>query len=160
MIEWLYLKDLVDCAWESRRARKYRVKLLELARKKAMEQIVESYDYDYDESSSPWELVAEVLQEGAAGQRKFADFLTRYGFDESVVDALAFANELPVLQDIERMIAAADRRRDTVIREIERYKSHRAAVFRRASENLLELDPGKPRGDGDRKIDQRKAGGS
>src|SRR3712207_1419554 len=43
VVEWIWLKDIVDNAWEANRYRRLRAKLFEATRKQAIQRIVESF---------------------------------------------------------------------------------------------------------------------
>jgi hypothetical protein len=63
------------------------------------------------------------------GEAKMAEFLAQYDLDPSAIAAEVFMTRSQPYDQLERIAAAADKRRDAVFREIER----RAAQFRDAA---------------------------
>ena len=80
-----------------------------------------------------------------------AAFLRQYDLDPSAIAAEVFMTRGQPYDQLERIAAAADRRRDALLREIERRRAGRAEQFRDASkivdaeaEEVTDKDPGLP----------------
>lgn len=78
---------------------------------------------------------------GARGERALGKFLAQYGLSPDVVHATVLDTNFDSLERIDSIIAAADQRRDKIIQEIERRRRDRAGPFRRAADDLVDVDP-------------------
>ena len=67
------------------------------------------------------DLITETVSSwtGADGEAKLAEFLARYDLDPRAIAAEVFMNRSEVYDQLDRIAAAADKRRDAVFREIE-----------------------------------------
>lgn len=135
-IEWIWTKDIVDALWEARRARRMRDQTLELGRHRAMKRLAENLLQDKRATPDFTKDVSEVVSSwnGPGGEAKMAEFLAQYGLDTSAIAAETFLNRAQVYEQADRMAANADKRRDALLREIERHRAWRAQHFRDAAD--------------------------
>lgn len=140
-IEWIWTKDIVDAVWEARRARRIRDQTLELGRPRAMKRLAENLLQDKRATPDFNKKVSEVVSSwnGPGGEAKMADFLAQYGLDPSAIAAETFLNRAQVYEQADRMAANADKRRDGLLREIERRRAWRAQHFRDAA-NIVDAE--------------------
>jgi len=152
-IEWIWTKDIADAHWEARRARRFRDEILDLGRFDAMRRTAENLLQHRRCESNFDELVANTVSDWMQpdGEAKMAAFLRRYDLDPSAITAEVFMTRGQPYDQLERIAAAADRRRDGLLREIERRRGRRAKRFRDASEivdaeaeEVTDKDPGLP----------------
>jgi len=142
-VEWIWVKDIVDALWEARRFRRMRNQILELGRPRAMKLVLETLlqdkrlDHGFKEHIA--ELVSAWMEAGAEGEASMAEFLSRYGLEPSAIMAETFLNRSQVYDQLERLAAAADKRRDAVLREIERRRAGRAQRFQDAA-NIVDAE--------------------
>ena len=143
-VEWLWVKDLVDAAWEAQRARRLRAQLFNIWRKSAIEKLVESC-LDDGSIMDPYTLSRGIAHDwtstGARGEREMEKLLAEYGLSPDVVHATVLGTHARSFERIDSMIAAADQRRDKIIQEIERRRRDRASPFRRAADDIVDVDP-------------------
>lgn len=134
-IEWIWTKDVADAHWEARRARRFRDQILDLGRYKAMRRVAENLLQDKRPGREFDELVKETVASWGRpdGEAKMAEFLAQYGLDPSAIAAEVFMARSQPYDQLERIAAAADKRRDAVFREIERRRAWRAEQFREAA---------------------------
>jgi hypothetical protein len=135
-IEELLVQDVIELSWDVRRMRRYKAALL---------------------SSWSWRGVQElaVLERGEAEARTLArDWAVSYQEDLEAVNemlenmalpyealaALAWADRIDVMEQIERIIANAERRRNDALREIERRRSALAAAVRHATADVVDAE--------------------
>ena len=130
--EWIWTKDIVDAHWEARRARRMRDQILDLGRYKAMKRVAENLLQDKRCTPNFDELLAKTVAPwmGPDGEAKLAEFLAQYDLDPSALAAEVFIARSEPYDQLERMAAAADKRRDAVFREIERRRGWRVERFR------------------------------
>jgi hypothetical protein len=144
-MDWLWVSDLATAAWDAQRARRLSAQLYEAARKEAIQTILSDLlQHEIPGAAGRRQhchaTAAEWLQAGRDGEAAMAEFLATYGLEPEVVTAEIFRLRADALERLDRMAAAADRRRDLVIREIERRRRDRAEHFRRACEDLHDHD--------------------
>ena len=134
-IEWIWTKDIADAHWEARRARRFRDDILTLGRQGAMRRVAENLLQHRRCEGNFNELVAATVSEWMQpdGEAKMAKFLLEYDLDPSAVAAEVFMSRGQPYDQLERIAAAADKRRDALLREIERRRDWRAERFRDAS---------------------------
>jgi hypothetical protein len=142
-MEWLWASDLASAAWDAHRARRLRAQLFEAARKEAVQTILSDLlQHEITGAVARQKhchsKAIEWLQAGQEGEAAMAAFLAQYGLGPEVITGEIFRLRGDALERLDRMAAAADRRRDLVIREIERRRRDRAERFRRASEDVVE----------------------
>lgn len=139
-IEWLWVRDITDAVWQGRRFQRMRDQIYELRRTVAMKQVVKTIlqenacDAAIGIKPQAEKLVAEWVKNGPDGEAQMAAFLAQYGLDTGAILAEIFLGRSHVFDQLERMAAAADKRRDAVIREIERRRAGRAKPFREAAD--------------------------
>lgn len=152
-IEWIWTKDIADAHWEARRARRFRDQILDLGRLDAMRRVAENLLQHRRCESNFGELVANTVSDWMQpdGEANMAAFLRQYDLNPSAIAAEVFMTRGQPYDQLERIAAAADRRRDALLREIERRRASRAEQFRNASkivdaeaEEVTDKDPGLP----------------
>lgn len=134
-IEWIWTKDIADAHWEARRARRFRDDILTLGRRGAMRRVAENLLEHRRCEGTFHELVEETVSDWMQpdGEAKMAEFLRQYDLDPSAIAAEVFMTRGQPYDQLERIAAAADKRRDALLREIERRRDWRAERFRDAS---------------------------
>jgi hypothetical protein len=134
-IEWIWTKDVADAHWEARRARRFRDQILDLGRYKAMRRVAENLLQDKRGDPDFNKLVAKTVASWMRpdGEAKMAEFLAQYDLDPSAIAAEVFMVRSQPYDQLERIAAAADKRRDAVFREIERRRAWRAQQFQEAA---------------------------
>jgi hypothetical protein len=109
IIEWCWVKDLTDHAWEIRRLRRFKVWFFEIQHDKARE----------------FEAILSVgrVANKSPDEKKWAEVL--------IDQPDKYAN-------IDKLIASAESRRNRTLREIERHRSDLARRLRQASEDAVD----------------------
>jgi hypothetical protein len=115
IIEWLWLKDIVDYSWEVRRLRRIKCQLIERR---------------HDQLRR--EVIAEHVRAGDPVPNKIA-------IGESTTVRF-FVEELDNYERIDALLAAAEGRSIGLLREIERRRDGLAARLRKASEDIIDGD--------------------
>lgn len=132
-IEWILTKAAADADWEARRERRMRDQILELYRYNAMRQVAENLLQTRRLEPDFHKVVADMVSSwsGPDGEAKMAEFLAEHGLDPSVIVAEAFLNRSQFYDLLERMAAAADKRRDAALRDIDRHRAGRVEPIRK-----------------------------
>jgi hypothetical protein len=128
VIEWLLAIDVVELCWEIQRYRSVRQKLLEGYRQRAIEHGLRQIDL----VGIPTELEEEACQQikrNAAVWRIDPDAaieietrLSGYGFDQNSINAETYHQAGQIFLTFEALIASAQNRRTTLLRELGRQR--------------------------------------
>lgn len=148
IIEAIWTKDIIDLIWEAKRLRRWRSLILVQADLKAAEELIEPGLRNED----PMGLLAFVGPSadalaagwvtGRANERARVDqILEERGLTEEDVRAHGFLKNLPSIERIDRMITAADQRRDSLFREIERKRASFAQRVRTSAADIIDVVP-------------------
>ncbi|MFQ6019024.1 MAG: hypothetical protein ACE5KF_12625, partial [Kiloniellaceae bacterium] len=133
-IEWLWLKDVVDLAWEVQRWRRLRAALLMTARTEAMARVLLPLMGYEAAGETAWDWARGNTQAARRAETSLAD----HGLGVDAVMAAAFSQCLGDLESIERMIAAAELRRDRILNQIE--KRRQALAWRRREAAVIDIE--------------------
>lgn len=140
VIEWLWVKDIVDLLWEVQRLRRLRLALLNGARRKALAAILAAYEEPVSHSflNGKRDMLVHAWSEGQPKALKQVEaILAKHSLTQDTIVARAFSTHIDDLDRLERMIANADARRTSVLREIERRRSGLGTRLRTASDQVI-----------------------
>jgi hypothetical protein len=145
IIEAIWTKDIIDLIWEAKRLRRWRSLILVQADLKAAEDLIEPGLRNEDPigllafQGPPADALAAGWVTGSADERARVDqILKARGLTEEDVRAHGFLRNLPSIERIDRMIFAADQRRDSLFREIERKRASFAQRVRTAAADIID----------------------
>lgn len=146
IIEAIWTKDIIDLIWEAKRLRRWRSLILVQADLKAAEALIEPGLRNDDPmgllafQGQSADALAAGWVTGRANERSRVDqILEERGLTEEDVRAHGFLNNLPSIERIDRMISAADQRRDSLFREIERKRASFAQRVRTAAADIIDV---------------------
>jgi hypothetical protein len=142
VLEQLWMRDIVDLAWEAMELRKLKADLLKAAEGEGMKRLLEQFTHDPGgHKAKRW------ANRDADALRWIEPMLARAGMTADHVAASTFAARIADFERIERMIAATEVRRNAALRELDRYRATFAARLRQtlaAVENVEEAVPAIP----------------
>lgn len=155
VVDAIYVKDIVDLIWEAQRLRRWRRLILRQARFDAANSLIVplieaqsdgmySFTRPSEAKHKATHTVAGWMQGQPESISEFKWLLQARGLTPEDVMAAAFRVALPEIERIDRMAAAADTRRDGLLREIERKRAALGQQLRAASEEVLDLEPTEP----------------
>lgn len=136
IIEQFWVQDVTDLVWEALRLRRLKGSLLHAASRQGLIKVLEPLG----------DLIkATVLADGWFGGKQWAtqevdQLLKEAGLSFDIVIAEGLAGKLDHIERIDRMIASAEARRNTTLREISRHRDSAAASLARASEAIEEAE--------------------
>lgn len=146
IIEAIWTKDIIDLIWEVKRLRRWRSLILVQADLKAAEELIEPGLRNEDPmgllafDGPSADALAAGWVTGSANERARVDhILEERGLTEEDVRAHGFLKNLPSIERIDRMISAADQRRDSLFREIERKRASFAQRIRTAAADIIDV---------------------
>ena len=139
IIEWLWVKDVVDLSWEILRLRRLKIDLVEIDRERQNASIecarehADAPHFDFSGTSTP-RTPAEIEA------RKNKPLLDT----ESDSVELLFRH-IEEYERIEQLLTSAELRRDRILREIELRRDHMGRRLRAASDEILDAQVKVPR---------------
>jgi hypothetical protein len=130
IVEEIWVRDIVDLAWEVFRLRRIKAGLLAAATQNEIKRVLAKFlsDGDAQEVARDWTLNDKNAREVVQAYFDMVS-LTLDG-----ATARAFEMKIKNIELIDRMIASAEARRNIALREIERHRVSVAERLRRASE--------------------------
>jgi hypothetical protein len=130
IIEWLWVKDIVDLSWEIARLRRYRAQQIESEResKNAGIEYVREHADDPDVYSE-YDLTPAEIEE-----RRNAPRLDT----EADSAALLILEHLDTYETIDKLLMSAELRRDRILRELDFRRERIAPLLRRTSDELID----------------------
>lgn len=136
IIEEFWVRDVVDLLWEAIRLRRLKSSLLVLHARSGLEAVIQPL-VGYDESRKLSALWNARLPDAV---KKVTELLA--GADLSMDEVMAQTLSLKIkdVERIERMIADAEARRASVLREIDRHRAALAASLRAAAESIEDAE--------------------
>ncbi|WP_162560702.1 hypothetical protein [Methylobacterium durans] len=149
VVETLWVKNIIDLIWESKRLQLWRSRILAQARLEAAEELMRpvldanALSTDNPQVSMPYAglPLAVGWVAGIPGAlNKFEEYMCQRGLTSADVSARAFQIKLADIERIDRLIANADHRRDTLLREIERKRANLGQKLRLASTDAVDAE--------------------
>jgi hypothetical protein len=123
-IEWFWVKDVTDLLWEIQRLRRFKAMIINYGRKDALKQLfMIVIDDGQAEPGEAFRRAERLAHQAINGEPKVKSdlnaVLEKNGFDDEVIRARAFHRYIERIETADRMLAAAEIRRDRVLHEIE-----------------------------------------
>jgi hypothetical protein len=149
-LEEIWVNDVIDLVWEAQRLRRLKAALLQARMHQSVEKVLTPLlgKYGYSEAR-------DLARRWAASEKKaikeVAHYIEQAGLTMEAVKAETLASNLDDFERIDRLIAAAEARRDACLREIDRHRSGLGAALRRAADEIedgefTEIPPHETRG--------------
>ena len=134
IFEEIWVRDIVDLVWEAFRLRRLKANLMTAVAHKGLREILEPL--------IGWTDARNLAEAWAARERsaiKQADeLLASAGLTMDAVMAQSLSLKLNDIERIDRMIAAAEMRRNAILREIDRHRTTWGQELRRAAQQAEE----------------------
>jgi hypothetical protein len=168
IIDWLLVKDVVDLTTQVHRLRHHRERILQLARGKAMANILDELEILEEEEEesiqeSIWErrdrmkrLALEWLSGNDEATKYVLGLLEGAGLSARDVIEQATLDQATELDRIDDRIGSYERRRDSLLQQIERRHAGVGRLVSRATEEVIEAEFQELAPDTDQKTDAPK----
>jgi hypothetical protein len=124
VIEDMWIRDVVDLAWDVLRLRRLKANLLRARAREALREVLDRLSEDAFDLTRGW------FARDAAAVDKVERALKSAGLSMDTVMAATLRQELEEIERIEAMIANAENRRGTALSEIERHRASFAEKLR------------------------------
>jgi hypothetical protein len=140
IIEWLWLKDVVDLSWEILRLRLLKIGLVEIDRENQNATV----EWEREHADEPY----VDFMSGKLTPRDPADIEARKNkpfLDTETDSAELLFKHIEEYAQIEKLLTSAELRRDRILREIELRRDHMGRRLRAASDEILDAQVQAPR---------------
>jgi hypothetical protein len=140
VIEEIWTHDFVDITWEIRQLRRAKMVLVENGIAAALEAALLP---SFNPKREPWypeelkELVGNWTAGDQAATNKVEKLLAAAKLTKNKISYSAFLNKIHTIEQLDRLIAASESRRNAILREIER---HRASVADALQKEIIEAE--------------------
>jgi len=135
IVEQIYFEDIIASVWEILRLRRCKTAIVNIAFKQAVRALLYTQlDYDYNQAED----LAERWLNDPAARTEVVEVLGELKLDESAIEAEAIRISSASLEDIDRMLAAAESRRSRAFRNIEDCRASFAKTIRTVSDRALQ----------------------
>jgi hypothetical protein len=135
VMEEMWIRDVVDLAWDVFRLRRMKANLLRVRARDAIREVISPLVRD------SWKLADKWHARDEAAVRTVEAMLRSAGMSMDTVMAATLGQQIDHVAQIEAMIAHAEVRRGVALREVERYRANLAANLRRAIAHVDNPDP-------------------
>lgn len=137
-LEEILVRDVIDLTWEIQRLREAKASVVVIAMTKSLEQVLNEIGYG---GALDRKVLSDVWV-GGKGPSRDAVHRALYEANLSVneLPAQALEIKLDTIERFERMLASAEARRITALREIDRHREALGAAARRAIEEAEDGD--------------------
>jgi hypothetical protein len=148
IFEEIWIRDIVDLVWEAFRLRRLKANLIAAAAHNGLERVLDPL--------IGWQGASDLAEAWAARQRsaikRVDKLLASAGLTMDAVMAQALSLKLDDIERIDRMIATAEGRRNTILREVDRHRTTWGQNLRQAVQQIesaeikvIETKPAKKR---------------
>jgi hypothetical protein len=145
VIDWLLVMDVVALTWEIHRSRRHRDALVRIARRKAMEKILELIlPHESSFSLSEESKASRVATDWFNGDKKATELvdalLAEAGLSLADVTAQSLSMNAAELDRLDQQNERRENRRDAILLQIERRRAGWAKRVQRASEDVVDAE--------------------
>ncbi len=141
MIEWIWIKDIVDLSWDIRRLRRYKAQLIEIERRSRLDVIEldeETAKLTPEQRPRPFPQLfppsspSKVYKQHQ--ERKKTELHAERG------SVMAFLAVIPNYERIDRLLVSAELRRNAVLRDIQFYRESLAHLLRDSTDKIIDAE--------------------
>jgi hypothetical protein len=135
IIESMYVADVVALMWDILRLRRCKAAIINMAFRQALKSLLSSnLDIDYQKAGR----LASNWFTDLAARSQVSEILHKFNLDESSIEAEAIRRLSSDLEILDRMLAAAESRRNKALRCIEDYRAGFAKQVRDSADRVLQ----------------------
>jgi hypothetical protein len=136
VLEQIWVRDVVDLTWETRRMRRLKAILLTSKLSLGLRQVLITV---MDEVQAGI-LAGQWAARDRGAIKEVEKLLASMGQTMEVVVARTLSANIDAVERIDRMVMSAEVRRNAALREIERHRSYIAEALRRAADDVVDAE--------------------
>lgn len=133
-LEEIWVRDVVDLAWETLRLRRIKASLFNANASRGLQELLENFM----DPSEAEDLAIKWAVKDRATIKKVDKCLASYGLTMDAVMAETLLLKIDDVERIDRMIMGAEARRNSALREFERHRASFARSLRQASDEIID----------------------
>jgi hypothetical protein len=140
-IEHIYVNDFISIIWEILRLRRCKVGIVNIARKSALGTLLArllSADCCLDFARTDAGALAKGWFTDPKAQEEIIELLGQFQLDESAIEAEAVRSSSADLEQLDRMLASLESRRNKALRCIGEYRDGLARQLRERSDRIID----------------------
>ncbi len=137
IIEELWVRDVVDLSWQIARLRRLGATLLAACSHEGLDAVLKKLAPGYDERER---LVRGWARRERSTLSRVRKLLAKAGLERDAVDAQTLAIKIHEFERIDVMTAQCEKRRNDVLREIDRHRASVAARLRQATADIEDAE--------------------
>jgi hypothetical protein len=134
VLEHIWMRDIVDLTWEAFRLRRLKANLMSAAAHEGMAEVLRPL------VDSPEQLARSWARRSERAVRNVEAALAQAGSGMDAVAARTFSARIGDFERIERMLTAAEARRNAALRELDRHRASFALRLRRTVQAAEEAE--------------------
>jgi hypothetical protein len=135
-IERMYAAEIACIVWEIQRWRRSRAAIINAAFNPALERLLRQLLAGTEAEDAAEDLAYRWFT-NAAAKEQVAAILGRFGLDESAIEAQAIRQTLPELEQLDKMVAMSELRRDRALLGVAEYRDGLARRLRQGSDRMI-----------------------
>ena len=142
IIEQMYVADIAYLAWEILRLRRCKAGIIDAAFLQALERLLKQFlrqpggvNLHVREEA---ERLARAWFSGPAGKRDVEQLLKDFQLDETAIEAEAVRCSIDQLEQLDRLLASLESRRNKALRCVAEYRGGLARQLRESSDRIIE----------------------
>jgi len=142
IIEQMYVADIAYLTWEILRLRRCKAGIINSAFRAALEKLLQELLRKPSQPTAFVEVDAGILAQAwfsdPAAKERVLELLSEFQLDESVIEAEAVRGSGDDLEQLDRLLASLELRRNKALRYITDYRGGFARQVRESSDRLIE----------------------
>jgi hypothetical protein len=142
IIEQMYVHDICSIVWEILRLRRCKVVIINSAFRSALEHLLAQLlrqpgQYEHDVRDEAQDLAHAWFTDEEA-KKQVSEILSRFGLDESTIEAEAIRKSSSDLELLDRMLTSSGSRRDKALCCVAEYRTSLAHQLRESADRIID----------------------
>ena len=142
IIEQMYVHDISSIVWEILRLRRCKVVIINSAFRSALEHLLPQLlrqpdQYEHDVRDEAKDLAYAWFTDQEA-KKQVSEILSRFGLDESAIEAEAIRKSSADLELLDRMLASLETRRNKALGCVAEYRASLAHQLRQSADRIID----------------------
>jgi hypothetical protein len=135
-LEEMWTRDVVDLTWDILRMRRFKARLLTSVMSEGMDKIL----HRLLDSADAYDISKAWSARDPEAIKAVEELLAAKGLTMELAAARGFEARIDIFERIDRMAMAAEARRNSALRELERHRASLTPALRRASDDVIEAE--------------------